>query len=184
MISKGFSLLETVIYIAILALVLPMMISVTLGLIQKTDKLDLRGRLMERAQLVSVELERELTESPSVSISTSLLDSDDGTLVYVDLNGVTVTIDRPTVSIDFPGGAQNIHRLRFTRAGSSPEWVTDADMDVAAWRLSAVRDSTGILTGVRVQMTFQMLNPQGGQSRNEAFTGSQTIHLQPQTTEL
>ena len=183
MFTRGFSLLETVLYMGLLAIILPPMMLFTLGFLQKSSDIDMRIRMEQKAALLLWELQKELTSSRSINVTDSVLGTENSSLVYLDTNALSVTIDRPSVSVPFKGGEKLVKRLR-RRQNTETQWMSDADMSVENWFVTAVRDSGGALTGLRFTLTLQTLNEDGNVVGDEAFTSTTTIHLQPQTTEL
>ncbi|NQV89281.1 MAG: hypothetical protein HQ488_03095 [Parcubacteria group bacterium] len=180
---KGFSLLETVIYIGLLSLLLSSTVVFSLGLLQKVDVIDSRVRMEEKAALVLNELSNEITQAQSINITGSTLGVDGSSLVFVDATGVSVTIDRTTDSVDFPGGAQTVNRLRIQR-GVTADWLTDGDISVESWNVQAVRNSASTLTGLNIELNLDLMNDDGSPFRQAEFDASTTISLNGQTSEL
>lgn len=179
----GFSLIETVLYIGLLALILPSFVLFTLGFLQKNNDVDMRIRMEQKASLLLWELEEELTSATTLNITASLLERENSSLIFLDASGNPVTLDRPSVAVMFPGGEKTVQRLRMTRNTES-EWITDADMSVENWFLEPVRNSSGILTGLRVSLTLQTLNEDGNVIGDEQWSSTTTMHLLPHITEL
>ncbi len=180
---RGFSLLETVIYIGLLSLLLTSTVVFSLGLLQKVDVIDSRVRMEEKADLVLDELSNEITQAQSVNITGSTLGVAGSSLVFVDASGVSVTIDRASDSVDFPAGAQSVNRLRIQR-GAVADWLTDGDISVESWNVQAVRDSSTTLTGLNIELYLDLLNDDGSVFRQAQFDASTTISLNGQTSEL
>lgn len=180
---KGFSLIETVLYIGLLAVLLPSLATVTLGFVQKSDAVDPVIRMEGKAALIVSELQHELTRAESINVTGSALGTDDSTFVFVDEDGVSVTLQRVADTVSFVGGDQQVERLVWQTLADS-QWVTDADMEVEAWNVAAVRDGDGVLTGVNVLLTLQVLNTDGSPFRELALTTQTTIYARPYTTEL
>lgn len=181
--AKGFTLLETIVYIAIFALLIPSFMSIILGFVQKSHAIEMRVRLEEKASLIRSELQYELTQAKSIDITHSTLGTNTSTLVFKDPTNASITIERVEDSVAFQNQTQTVHRLQ-EQVSSGNEWMTDADMEVSVWKVEAVRNSLGVLTGLNAHLTIQMLNPDGSPYRDIELTTDTTIHLQPQTTEL
>ncbi|NQV90418.1 hypothetical protein HQ487_03355 [Candidatus Uhrbacteria bacterium] len=180
---KGFSLIETVLYIGLLAILLPSFVMVTLGFVQKSEVVDPKIRMEEKVAVIFSQLQYELTGAESIDLTGSSLGIDDSSFVFVDREGVTVTVERTADAVSFLEGDQFVNRLTWgTVAGS--EWMTDADMDAEVWNVAIVRDGGGVLTGVNVLLTLRGLNPDGSPYRDIEFTADTTISLQAFTTEL
>lgn len=180
---RGFSLIETILYIGLLAVLMPTFVIVTLGYIQKSDMVNPRIRMEEKAATLFSELHSQLTQAQSIVVTASSLGSDDSSFVFVDANGTTVTMSRVTGTITFVGGDQDVERLAWTTASGS-EWITDADMSVDAWNVSVVRDADGTLTGVNFLITVSVLNPDGSPFRDISLSSDTTVQLQPYIVEL
>jgi hypothetical protein len=180
---KGFSLIETVLYIGLLAILLPSFVLVTLGFVQKSEVVDPKIRMEEKAAVIFSQLQHELTQAQSIDLTGSSLEVDDSSFVFVDKDGVTVTVGRATDTVSFVEGDQSVNRLTWTTIAGS-EWMTDADMDVEVWHVTSVRDGEGVLTGVNVLLMLRGLNPDGSPYRDIEFSTDTTISLQAFTTEL
>jgi len=181
--SKGFSLIETVLYIGLLAILLPSFVMVTLGYIQKSESVDPKIRMEEKAAVLFSEIQYELNQAQSIDVTGSSLATDDSSLVFVDAEGASVTLSRTADAIAFIGGDQTIDRLERETA-SNVQWITDSDIDVNVWNVAVVRDSAGTLTGLNISMTMSVLNADGSPYRDISFSTDTTISLQPYTTEL
>jgi hypothetical protein len=180
---KGFSLLETVIYIGLLSILLSSTVVFSLGLLQKVDVIDTRVRLDEKAALIFSELSSEITRAQSINVTGSTFGVDGSSLVFVDASGVSVTIDRASDSVDFPAGAQTVNRLRIQR-GVIADWITDGDMSVESWKVEVVRNSVSTLTGLNIRLNLEFLNNEGSPHRQADFDASTTVSLNGQTSEL
>jgi len=180
---RGFSLIETVLYIGLLAILVPSFLIVTLGFIQKSEAVDPRVRMEEKAGLILSELQDELITAQSINVSASSFGTDNSSLVYVDESGTTITLARVADLISFIGGDQEVSRLQNHR-GTENEWFTDADFEVVAWNVNVVRDSHAVLTGLNILLTLGVLNAEGTLRQNIEMTTNTTIHLEPYTTEL
>lgn len=180
---KGFSLIETVLYIGLLAILLPSFVMVTLGYVQKSESVDPKIRMEEKVAVLFSEIQHELTGAQSIHVTGSSLEVDDSSLVFVDAQGVSVTISRTADTIAFMGGDQTVDRLQ-RETLSNTQWITDSDIDVNVWNVAVVRDSAGVLTGLNITITMSVLNADGSPYRDISFSTDTTINLQPYTTEL
>lgn len=181
--KKGFSLVETVLYIGLLAVLLPSFVTVTLGFVQKSDAVDPVIRMESKAALIISELQHELTRAQSIDVTGSVLGTDDSSFVFVDEDGESVTLQRVADTVSFVGGDQQVERLVWQTISAS-QWMSDADMEVETWNVAAVRDGDGVLTGVNVLLTLRVLNTDGSPFRELAFTTQTTIYVRPYTTEI
>lgn len=180
---KGFSLIEMVLYIGLLAVLLPSLATITLGFVQKSDTVDLVIRMEQKASVIFSELQNELARAQSVNVTASILGVDESSFVFIDGDGESVTLRRVADTVSFVGGDQQVERLQWQTASGS-QWVTDADMEVQMWNVTMARDGDGLLTGVNILLTLHVLNADGSPFRELALTTQTTIYVRPYTTEL
>ncbi len=174
---RGFTLIEVIITLAIMAIILPATTLFLLQLLQSQGSVQGEVEMEQTSSLLFSELKSEILEASSVTITASTLNSDVGELVFVDNSGATVTIDLVTIG--------PVRRLRFQRGADPAVYVTPADIDVIVWRIEAVRrDSDERLTGLQFDFDLALLNPDATPYRSVAFQGETTIALSPQTIEL
>lgn len=156
--QKGLTLIETVLAVMVLVIVLPVLVMSLIRLSKESAYFSLRQRLDNSLSLVLSDLTTELASAEAVGISLATLGVNPSAFSFVDRNGLTVIIDCPTDTITLPGGDKIIHRLRLRRGENETVWLTDSDIDISNWIVQAVRDSGGILTGLRIQVAFSMKN--------------------------
>jgi hypothetical protein len=181
--QHGVSLLETVLYVGLLAIILPLVVMFAIGLAQQYNTIDPRTRMEQKSGLIFDQLAHDITSAQTIDVTASDLGVDDSRLVFIDDAGETVVIDRPTVNVDFGKNSEQVRRLRMQRGGASPVWVTDKDIDVSSWRVEAARDSNGDLTGLNVHLETQMLNAANGSFRQAKFNADTTYELSAHTNE-
>ena len=182
--NKGFSLIETVLYIGILAIVLPLLMGTFLLITQRHNTIDFRTRAEQQAAQVFSTLSYELAEAAAIDVTNSTLGVDESVFIYQDQAGVFVTIDAPITTEEIGGHEKSIHRLRFQRTGESAVWVTDYRANVTVWNVDVVRDGSGTLTGMNFSLTVDMLDSTGVIFDSASIDTTTTISLQPQLTEL
>ena len=181
---RGITLLETILYVAIIAIILPPTVSSLVRLSQETSLYDIRFRMDSQAEMVLSRLTLDLTQAASVSTSLSTLGADPSALRFVDSAGQTVIVDRSSTTVAFPGGNQTVRRLRMQRGSSAAFWLTDPDIDVSSFTVTAVRNATAVLTGLRIHLSAAMPAAAGVSPYQQAdFVADTTVGLQPQTTE-
>ncbi len=180
----GVTLLETILYIALLAIIFPPTVAALLRLSQETSLYDVQHRMDAQAGTVLSQLTIDLTQARSVSVSQSTLTSDPSSLRFTDSAGTTVIVDRPTTTVTLNGGSQTIRRLRMQRGSAAPFWLTDPDIDVSSFTVQAVRNASSVLTGLRFHLSAVMPNASANPPYRRAdFVSDVTVGLQPQTTE-
>jgi hypothetical protein len=180
---KGFSLIETVFYIAILGIVLPSAVVFSVNLAQQFQVVDPRVRMEEKADVIENWVTREVGTAVSIDITNSTLGANPSTLVFIDNDTQTITLSRVQVTEEFPGDDQDVFRLKIND-GIEDYFLTDADIDVTIWQVDEVRDSSSDLTGLNIVLETKMINPEEGAYRGSEFSSQTTIHLKPHTTEL
>ncbi|MEK9155467.1 MAG: type II secretion system protein [Patescibacteria group bacterium] len=181
---KGFTLLETMVYIGIFSVVLPAFTIFVLHSWQQQIGFDARMRLEQSTSLIFLEVSNSLTEADAILVSTSTLATDTSILRFQDANGAAVVIDVSSTTVNFSGTNQTVRRLRLQRGSSTPVWLTEPEHDVTQWRVEVVRNTTNVLTGLRVSLDAQLLNTSGNVYRNATFAADTTFALSPHTIEL
>lgn len=181
---KGITLLETVLYIGILSIVLPTFTVFMLHIWQQQVGFDARMRLEQSSSMLFLELSNDLIESDSIQVSTSTLGTDSSVLRFKDAAGGNVVIDVATTTVAFNGTNQTVHRLRMQQGAAAAVWMTEPEHDVKQWRVDAVRNATGTLTGLRVSYNAEQINKTGNAYRKATFTATTVFALSPHTTEL
>ncbi len=176
--------METLVYIALLVVILPPLVSSLIRVTRQVSLLDVRNRINTTSTLIASEFTSELSQATHVVVSRSTLGSSPGVLVLSDPTGQPITIDRPTVTVSLPGGDQTTHRLRVTEGTNPAFYLTDPDLDVQAWQLDAVRNSANVLTGIRFHLDVSTMNQSiADPYQNARLVTDFTVDLQPQTTE-
>lgn len=181
--EKGLTLIETVVVIALLVIILPVTISTLVRLSRESAYFSLLQRINSSSNLILSALSNELTSAESFNITSSTLGVNPSTFFFIDKDDNVVTIDRPLATVTLPGGDQEIHRLRLSR-GTEVVWLTDSDVDVTNWTVDVVRNSSGALSGLRIQTTFAAANKEAVPLRNVEFSTDFTIALPGSVTEL
>lgn len=178
---KGTSLLETVLYIGLVVLTLPTLTVFLLHMQVQHVLFDTRTRMEQTAALTFSELQTTLTAADAITTSTSTLDVNPSILRFQDASGTTIVIDCPTVSVAFPSGTQNVRRLRMQTGANPAIYLTDGDIDVTTWQVSTVKNSTNVVTGLRISTGFSMLGKVNGIARGITFSDDTTFSLSPHT---
>lgn len=181
---KGVTLLETMLYIGIIAIVLPAFTLFILHIWEEQIGFDARMRLEQTASIIFLEATQEITEADAIQISTSTLGTDASIFRFTDKDGENVVIDSTSTVISFSGVNQTVHRLRMQQGAEAAVWLTDPEQDVTQWRVEAVRNTTNTLTGIRISLDAELINSAGKVYRNASFAGDTTVALSPHTSEL
>lgn len=180
--KKGFTLIETVLAVSIFLIVLPILLRLALSSVQAYQTIESKIRYEETVGLIFLELENQITGAKSIKISASNLNIDNGKLVFINNNSKTITIERPDTTLSFPNGDLIVHRLSYQADANPPFWLSDANIEVASWKIEAVRNSTDVLTGLRFHIKLQQLNP-SFETQPLSYETTTTMALQGQTIE-
>lgn len=181
--QNGITLLETMLYIAIVAIVMPAFILFITQIWQQESGHKFEIRIEQSTSLLFLELSHAITESDAIMTSTSTLGTNPSILRFKDANGTIVTLDRVTTTVAYASGDQTINRLRLTRGSEAAIWLTEPEVDVSIWRVDPVRNSTNVLTGVRMNLELGMLNASNNAYRHADFAADTTLALSPHTLE-
>jgi type II secretory pathway component PulJ len=179
---SGFSLIETILYIGLLAMVMTGTVLFSIGLVQKMRIIDPRVRMEEKAALIMQELQHELSGAQSIDVTNSTLGTNPSALQFTNIDGEIMIFDRSNQTVSFIGGDQQVTRMR-VQVDTVASWMTDKDLEVNTFQVDVVRDGGNALTGLRITLTLDTLNAQGA-SEGEGFSAVSTIMLNPQTSEL
>ena len=181
---KGLTFIETVLYIGLIAIILPTMFLSLVYTTRIISLLDVRHEIALSSTTILSLFTKEVSEAQHIRTSLSTFGSNPSTFVYVDSLGVLVTIDRPTVSVTLPGGNQTVRRLRMQRGASASFYLTDPDVDVVSFQADPVRNSSGVLTGLRIHLDLDHTAQSVPDPLQKAqFVSDVTLDLQPHTTE-
>lgn len=181
---RGVTFLETILYIALLAILFPPTVAVLVRLSREISLFDTRHRIDTQAEMIRTQLTYEFAKATSVSTSVSALGVDPTTIRFTDNASNVVIIDRVTFIVNLSGGSQTVHRLRMQRGSNAAVWLTDPDIDVVSWILQAVRNNANVLVGVRMHFDAEMPNAtQTDPYHHATFVSDTTVGFGPQTIE-
>jgi type II secretory pathway pseudopilin PulG len=180
--NKGFTLLETILAVSIFLIAMPAILSLALNSVQAYQTIESKIRYEETAGLIFLELEDQITGAKAIKISTSSLGVDNGKIIFTNDDSNIITIDRPATTLTLANGDTTVDRLRFQSGSSTPIWLSDANIEVASWKIEPVRDATNTLTGLRFYIKLQQINPSFG-TQPFSYETTTTLALQGQTIE-
>lgn len=181
--SSGMTLIETVIYIGILAIVLPSLIILLISVTQKVTRADARIRIAQTIAALQTQLNHELLEALSINMSTSILGINPSTLRFTSQSGEIITLDRQATTVTFGDTQQTINRLRWQRGVNASLWLTDPNLHVFLFSVDPIRDGTNTLRGLRINIGIELINTSVTQERSATWSSSTTTSLSPSTTE-
>lgn len=151
--EKGFSLIEILVYSAIFAVVLILIVGTALGLSRAYGGFSARAALEQDGALVLERLTREVREARGVDTGASTLGVNPSMLVLTKADGMGTT--RFSVS----GGA-----LRFADNGIEQGALTGNKVSVASF--VARRMTTGRSEGVKIELTLHAGEGAASTTRN------------------
>jgi len=151
--NQGISLIETLVYVAILAVILTFVMSGILSLFKVSESVRSSRSLNQTASVALERVVRDLRDAKSINVPESILDTSPGVLVFTTIvGGGTVT-----VTYEISDG----RLIRTTEAGSEPMSPSDVTISslvfrhVLTTRSEAVKvdmsiaDKDGDIEGVR-----------------------------------
>jgi prepilin-type N-terminal cleavage/methylation domain-containing protein len=142
--KAGFSLIEMVIYIAILALMLSVIVSVIYSLTQSNRQIRTTRLIENSAMIVLERIEREIREAETLIEGSSVFDVHPSSLT---LSGEAQGGGLETTEIDFANGRIYLHQ-----GGVDLGAISDPDVTVDS--LIFRHFESGEVEGVRVELTF------------------------------
>lgn len=179
---RGVTLVETVLYIGLLALLVSTYIALLSQLTLMQDRQSLSGRLAESATLALDQTVQFIENAQRINVTGSALGTSTSVLQFTDATGATVTLDTVVQTVIFSGVNQQVRRLRYTRSGQT-YYLTDTDVNVVTWRVDDVRTSSAELSGLNFVLELEVLNEQALGYRQGTVRQQTTIGLYPLTIE-
>ncbi|MBT6254317.1 hypothetical protein HOI83_03760 [Candidatus Uhrbacteria bacterium] len=179
--QNGFSLLELVLYVAVVIIVLAGLTTFLLNTMRVQSGLAPGLRLKETATVTMLLMSHNITGANNINVTASTLGSNPSTLILEDGNGDAVQIRSVQDAVDFGGTVTYVDRLQLTKGAEAPAWITDANLNVDTWQIDTVDDSGGILTGLKIDYVISTID---SAVSDRTFTGSTTIPLTPNTLEI
>lgn len=180
---SGMTLIETVIYIGILAIILPSLVILLISVIQKVTRADARIRIAQTITALQTQLNYELLSALSINTSASVLGVNPSTLRFTSQSGELITLDRQAITVTFGNTQQTVNRLRWQRGIAAALWFTDPNLNVFLLRVDPIRDGINTLRGLRINIGIELVNTSITQERSATWSSSTTISLSPSTTE-
>lgn len=170
-------------YIGILAIILPGLIILLISVAQRVARADARIRISQTITSLQTQLNHNLIEATSINSSASSFGINPSTLRFTNQNGELITLNRQTTTVIFGSTQQTVNRLQWQRGVAAPVWITDPNLNVFLFRIDAVRDGTNILRGLRLNIGIELINASITPERAATWSSSTTISLSPSTTE-
>lgn len=181
--TKAFTLIETLIYIAILALVLPAISLFMVNTISRQHQITARIDIEENSAMILDELRYELQHAQSIQISTSTFNTTSSVLRFTDRAGIATSILVVNDTYTGEGQSRIIRRLQSTRSGVT-QWLTDNNVAISSFFINPVRDTSGDLTGINMSITLEPHVMTTSEQQAEALTLSTSVWLPTYVQEL
>lgn len=179
--KQGITLLETIIYIGLLAIILPLSVTFLINIRNIQQRNINEWRVEDTSSLLLSELKIELSEATAIDISNSSLDSEFSSLVYQDRNNDTFTLQVENDSFLIHNETHDINRLR--KVGDSSQWLTPDQINITRWGIEPIRDEyRGTLTGLRLMIEISPYNQ--ATQQDDPTPLITTIYLTPAVQEL
>ncbi|MDO8590465.1 MAG: prepilin-type N-terminal cleavage/methylation domain-containing protein [bacterium] len=142
--SRGFSLVEMIIYVGLLALILVSLVNMLLGMSRAYGYLKFSQHIQTSAVIALDRMVRDIRNAESVSVPESVLDTSPGILT---LNTTTATSSLQTLQFFVSNGA-----LRVKQDGGDlgPLTLPDVTVDNLVFR----QMNTGISEAVKIDLTL------------------------------
>ncbi|NQV12144.1 type II secretion system protein [Candidatus Uhrbacteria bacterium] len=179
--QKGFTLIETVLYIAIVVILLGGLTTFLINTARIQSGLSPALRIKETASNTMLLMSSNITGADSINVTGSTLGVNPSTLLLTDGAGRSVQIDVIKDVVDFGGTSTFVDRLRLTKGGEPAVWLTDSNLDVTLWKVEEVSDSGGLLQGLKIEYTIETID---ASVSGRKFSGRTTFPLTPNTVEL
>lgn len=151
---RGFTLIETLLYLALLAMVLPTVSLFIVHAARAQNTIAGRNAIEENATMVLEDMRYELQHAPSIQVSTSSFNTPTSRIRFIDRTGTANTIERTTDTYTANGESRIIYRVQNMR-GTATEWLTSNTITVSSLVMNPVRDTSGDLTGINISVTVE-----------------------------
>jgi hypothetical protein len=174
-------MIETVMYIGLLAILLPSVILVLLQVQKNQSHVFTKILIEDTSALALSQIQNELIDAQAISISTSTLDSDESIIVYKDDNSQLCEIGFKHEMVEFSGVSYNIGRIYYS--GASESWLTPEQITVNKFNAEEVRNQDNVLTGLNVNIEIAPLSEITEMNQSLILNTSTTIYVYPTVQE-
>lgn len=168
--KKGFTLLELIIYIAILSIIMVVVISFTWRIMKNTQSVENASEVVQTMRLVFNKFNQTIRQADEIVIESSTLNSNPGVLVVTDgVSGDQIIFDTYLKTIQKGGNDLEIRTLRVT-SGSNPAIdLTSEKVKVTnlVFR-NLVREKEP--ANINLQLTLENVHPGEGQTLNKSLS--------------
>ena len=183
--QKGLSLVGLIVYMALLAIILPALVLFFLSITSNYSKLDVKSRITNSTSIILSTIQFQFKNATSFNIASSILGVDNSKIVFQNKNGDNLILESVTTTAFFAENGQIIKRLRLVdETASTTEWITDPDLNVDLWRVYAIRNSSNVLTGLNIELKIEGANVSESGFNSNSLNVLTTINLDSSITEI
>ena len=180
--AKGFTLIETVLYIGLIMILLPSIVLMLLE-VQKNQAHTYSRMLIEQTSAILLsEFENELLDAYSIVSSSSTLNSDQSILVFKKVDGgLNYELSFETDVVVIGDIQHNIGRINFFDGFNY--WLTPEQINVTVFRIEPARNSDGELTGLNIELELSPLAILSDEDVANILNTQTTLYLFPTVSE-
>ena len=154
--KQGFTLIELVLYMALLVILLPSIILMLLQVSKNQQHVYTRAQIENTAAVLFSELNYEITHASKILTSTSIFDSDQGVLVFRDSDDQLRRIEYSTDTVEFSETTYNIGRVSLF--DGLDRWITSENLAITSFKIEPARDDDSNLTGLNLWIVIAPLS--------------------------
>lgn len=169
--SKGLTLITTLVYIALLALIIIVLTRLTAGLVHANAQARLAGEVVDSAQNALAAITSEIQQSSAVYTPTSVFNSNIGQLSLVTTHNLPT--DETSTYIDFYVDDEHVY---VKRDGSTTQLVTSARVKVTQLQFTHL-NPTSAHPAIRITATFTADVPDTALQTQTEITLHRTVSL-------
>lgn len=173
--TKAFTLIELIIYIAIIAIVFVSTVGILWNVIGGSVRVNSSTEIAYSARLVLDNITRSCRNANDILIASSTFDSHPGVLVFGNLEG-DVTFDTATKNITVGGQSLTIRKLRMKTGAGSPIDLTSDKVDVTNFVVKNRTRGTEP-KNVKVEVALAFVNPGQDPARNRTLSFETAVSI-------
>ncbi|MFH1611644.1 MAG: hypothetical protein ABIA83_03540 [Patescibacteria group bacterium] len=181
--TRGFTLIEMVLYIGLIMILLPSIILMLLTVEKNQAHASTRMMIEQSSAILLSEFANELLDAYSINISSSTLDSDQSVLVFQKSeNSPVYGLSFDTDAIEIGSVEYNIGRIKYSDL--EDHWLTPEQINVTKFRIEPVRNSDNDLTALNIELELSPLAVNNKMDLANILDTQTTIYLLSPITEL
>lgn len=169
--NRGLTLLTTLVYVALLALVLTVMTRLAAGLLHANAQAQLAGEVMDNAQSTLATITQEIQQADGVYTPTSVLSSTPGQLSLVTQHNPPT--DETITYVDFYVDDEHVY---VKREGSAAQLMISPRVRVESLQFTHL-NPTSAHSAIRIAATFTADAPGGDLQTQTSIALTKTVSL-------